>query len=115
MRKKEMTKQLRQAVVQKGDQFGTVVLCIADEINGFGQFVPTLKSRSGSAHSKHPLRPATSTKPPSGSSTISVGPLFSMVRRTTLNSHDTVPKPFHFLGEILVSVISTSVPDSFSF
>lgn len=38
-----VTKQLRQAIVQKGDQFGTVVLCITEEINGFGQYVPTLK------------------------------------------------------------------------
>ena len=36
-------KQLQQAVVAKGDQFGTIVLCITDEINGFGQFVPTIK------------------------------------------------------------------------
>ena len=36
-------KQLQQAVIAKGDQFGTIVLCITDEVNGFGQFVPTLK------------------------------------------------------------------------
>lgn len=36
-----MNRQLQQAVVRKNDQFGTIILCITDEINGFGQFVPT--------------------------------------------------------------------------
>ena len=36
-----MNIRLLQAVVSKGDQFGTVVLFITDEMNGFAQYVPT--------------------------------------------------------------------------